>query len=279
MRTIDDIKENICVEYMRSDAAAAAYGFTVGDNFSTHFSKVSVESVLFYVVAVAIWVLENLFESHKKETEELIDGLTPHRPKWYRDKVLAFMAGHTLIADTDRYDTANMSNADIETARVVKHAVAVENNDSSILTIKVAGENGGVRCKLDVNTQTQLSAYIAEIKDAGVRVALVNTDPDTFNCKVDVYYDPTLLPADVETGCRQVIKNYVENLPFNGEYTNMALVDDLQKVEGVKIAELQTATTSIAADTTVTAINARTVPKAGYFTIGIITINMIAHNG
>ena len=69
-----------------------------------------------------------------------IEEIIPHRPRWYRDKVLAFMKGKTLIADTDRYDTEGMTEDAIAAARVVKHAVAVENRDASLLTIKVAGE-------------------------------------------------------------------------------------------------------------------------------------------
>lgn len=59
------------------------------------------------------------------------------------------MKDKILVADTDYYDTAGMSDADIEAARVVKYAAATESSDASLLTIKVAGENGGVRQRLD----------------------------------------------------------------------------------------------------------------------------------
>ena len=177
------------------------------------------------------------------------------------------------MADTDYYDTAGMSDADIEAARVVKYAAATESSDASLLTIKVARENGGVRQRLDGETETQLAAYIAEFKDAGVRINLVNIDADTFNCEVDIYYDPMLLPEEVEGACRETVRAYIEDLPFNGEYTNMALVDELQKVEGVKIVEFRGATTSANGETAVVPINARHVPVAGYFKAGTITIN------
>ena len=194
-----------------------------------------------------------------------------------RDKVLAFMKDKTLISDTDTYDTVGMGEDDIEAARVVKHAAASENKNTSILTIKVAGEKNGERCPLDAETETQLAAYIAEIKDAGVRVELVNIDADTFNCEVDIYYDPMLLPEQVENACREAIKEYIENLPFNGEYTNMALVDRLQMVEGVKIPELRSASTSANGEATAVPIDARYVPQAGYFMVGSLTINMFPY--
>lgn len=273
-RTIAEIKDGIVGDFMRNEDVARAYGFNVGDSFTTHFSKVSVESVMFYIFACAAWVVENLFDEHRREVNSCIEEILPHRPKWYRDKTLGFMKDKTLIADTDMYDTKGMSDDDIAAAKVVKHAVVVENKDASFLTIKVAGENNGEREKLDEKVETQLAAYLAEIKDAGVRINLVNVNADTFNCKLDVYYDPMLLPETVETACQETVRTYIENLPFNGEYTNMALIDQLQKVEGVKIVELREATTSVDGETACVHINARHVPAAGYFKAGDIVIKM-----
>lgn len=277
MRTIDEIKESIAADFMQNESAAASFGFPVGANFTTHFSKVSIVNILFYVVACAVWVLENLFDRHKQEVNTRIEEILPHRPKWYRDKILAFMKDHALITDTDRYDTEGMSEDEITAARVVKHAVSMENKDASILTIKVAGEAGGKRCRLDDDTESQLAAYIGEIKDAGVRINLVNIAPDIFNCEIDIYYNPMLLPENIEQACREAIQKYIENLPFNGEYTNMALVDTLQRVEGVVIPEFKTATTAAEGASVMSAIDARCIPAAGYFVPNDIVLNMRAY--
>lgn len=273
-RTIAEIKDSMTADLMRNPDVARAYGFETGAAFSSHFSKVSVESLLFYIVACAIWVLESLFDRHRHDVEQRIESIIPHRPKWYRDKVLGFMKDKTLVPDTDHYDTSGMNDGDIEAARVVKYAAASENADASILTIKVAGETGGVRQPLDADTEIQLLAYIGEIKDAGVRVNLVNQTADVFHCEVDVYYDAMLLPETVETQCRETIRNYIENLPFNGEYSNMALVDELQKIEGVRIVEMSGATTEVDGESTPTDIDARFTPAAGYFSAGNIIVNM-----
>lgn len=277
-RTIEEIKKDITAEFMRNEYVAEAFGFTPGESFTAHFSKVSILGILFYLFAVAAWTLEKLFDSYRSEVDARIDEIIPHRPKWYRDKVLDFMKDHVLIPETDRYDTTGMTEDAIAAAKVVKHAVASESEDASLLTIKVAGEQGGRRCKLDTETERQLAAYIAEIKDAGVRPALVNADPDRFNCEVDIYYDPMLVAQTVETACREAIREYIENLPFNGEYTNMALVDELQKVEGVKIVEFKGASTSPAGESITTAIDARTVPVAGYFVMQDVKLTMKAYD-
>lgn len=276
MRTLSEIKEAIATDFMANEAAAAEYGFPQGDHFSTHFRPTSLESILFGVVAFAIWLLEQMFDQHKIEVESRVEEMVPHRPKWYRDMVLRFMKDKVLVPDTDEYDVSGMTESDISAARVVKHAVATESEDASILTIKVAGEVGGTRARLDAQTEGQLLAYIKEVKDAGVKISLVNMDADTFNCEVDIYYDALKTPAELQAACREAIDDYIENLPFDGEYTNMALIDRLQQVEGVRIPELKSATTSPAGDGAVIAIDARYTPLAGYFTAGTITLNMKA---
>ena len=255
MRTIEEIKETICADFMRNESVAELFGFTPGDSFTSHFSKVSVIGILFYIFAVAAWTLEKLFDTYKGEVDTRIEEIIPH------------------------YDTEGMTEDAIAAARVVKHAVAVENRDASLLTIKVAGEKDGKRCRLDAETEAQLAAYIAEIKDAGVRTALVNIDPDRFNCEADVYYDPMLVAETVESACREAVRNYIENLPFNGEYTNMALVDALQTLDGVRIVEFRGATTVAAGEEVLVTIDARCIPAAGYFEMGDVVLNMKAYNG
>lgn len=277
MRTIAEIKDSMAADFMRSEAVAEAYGFAPGDDFGATFSRVSLESTLFYVFAAAAWVVESLFESHKNDVQTALDDRLPHRAKWYRNRTLEFMSGKTLVPDTDRYDVTGMTDDEIAAARVVKHATATENADASMLTVKVAGESKGKRSRLDEGTQVQLAAYLAEIKDAGVRVNLVNSDPDTLCCDVDIHYDPMLAPDDVRTACEEAITRYIENLPFNGEYTNMALVDALQKVAGVKVVEFNASTAMAAGENLATTISGRYTPAAGYFKAGTVTINMIAY--
>lgn len=277
MRTIDQIKESIAIDFMKNEAVADAFGFPAGDDFAMHFSKVSIINLLFYIFASAAWVLENLFDAHKADIEVRIEEIIPHRARWYKSRVLEFMKDKVLIPDTDRYDTTDMTAEAIDAAHVVKYATADENKDASIVTIKVAGEEGGCRCRLSDDVETQLAAYLSEIKDAGVRIALVNMTPDTFNCSVDIYYDAMLLPENVQQACEAAIRTYIENLPFNGEYSNMALIDTLQGVEGVKIAEFRQATAAAADAPTITTIDARHIPAAGYFRAGQITLTMKAY--
>ncbi len=276
-RTIEQIKNSITTEFMGNTTIAQMYGFTVGSVFLDKFSKASLENLLFYIVAYSIWVLEKLFDVYKQDVGDTIDSIIPHRPKWYVMKVKSFMQDEVLVTDTDYYDTTGMSDADVVAKQVVKHAVCVESATSSQLIIKVAGESGGNRAKLDDAVAVQLTEYIQEIKDAGVRFTLVNKDADYFDAELDIYYNAMQTPEMVKGSCEAAIKNYIENLPFNGEFTNMAFIDAVQLVEGVKIVELKNSVSEVAGSGVFIPINAKVTPEAGYFVARTLTLNMIAY--
>lgn len=266
---------------MSNSVFVSAYEFKSGSDFDASFSKVSIESILFYIFAAAAHVLEVLFDTHKSEVEELLDNMTAHTTKWYRDKALNFMKGMPLITDSDEYDTTGMSDSAISAAKVVTYAAAVEESGSSVLIIKIAtGEVGSLKPIDDKEIDselTQFTAYIQQIKDAGVRFNVVNQTGDDFKCELTVYYNPTLLASDVRKTVLAAISSYLNGLPFNGEYSNMALIDAVQAVEGVKIADFKWASSG----TPLVSIGEKTTPAAGYFTYdeSNITLNLNPYAG
>lgn len=275
-RTVNEIKASMTTQFMASTTLAARYGFTLGASFDDTFSKVSIESIKYYIIAVAHFTLESIFDALKLFVNTQLAALKPHSARWYRDKTLGFMLDMTLVPDEDYYDTSGMSDSQIDAAKVVKYAAAKEATDSSYLTIKVAGETGGVRSKLSDDVAGQVAAYIDEFRDMGVKIDLVNQDPDIFNCELDIYFDPILLSDTVKDNVSAALTSYIQNLTFNGEYTNQSLVDALQKLDGVRIAELKWAKSRDVNSTVFDLINAKKTPISGYFTPGTITINMIA---
>lgn len=276
MRTIAEIKEGMMADFMRNADLAAVYGFEVGDGFYDTFSRVSLESLLLYIVAVAVWTHEQLWDAFRTDVENKVGSMLPHTAKWYQGMMLQFMQDRTLAADSDSYDTTGMTEEQIEAARVVKYAAASESDASNLLVIKVAGGSENARAPLDSSLEPQLTAYIKEIKDAGVRFRLINAEPDELDCEVDVYYSAMKSRSALMQDCREAIENYVQNLPFDGVYSNMALVDRLQTLAGVRIVELKSSAARIASTGSTIAINARYTPYSGYFRPGNITVNMIA---
>jgi len=270
-QAITQIKAVMTTAYMADETVAARYGFTVGAAFEDVFSKVSLESIVFYVVAAAMWMLESLFDLHKKEVSDLLDTKKPHRLKWYRDKAMAFQLGRSLELDADTYAEV------VDSEKVVKYASAVEYQGR--LYIKVA-KGSGDKQPLSTTEQTALTAYFLDIKDAGVVLEVVNLPADHMQLSMDIYYDPMVFAPSglrLDTGedaVRTAIRSYLQNLPFNGEYRNAALIDALQALDGVVIPELRQALTVSDADYKAAtgakpwiSVQAKALPVSGYYKI------------
>jgi hypothetical protein len=230
-----------------------------------------------FIVAYAIWLLETLFDQHKKEVNEIIEAKMPHRPNWYRTKALDFQYGFDLIADTDTYDNEGLTDEIIENSKPIKYA-AVTKNGGQIL-IKIATEAGGVLAPIAPEVKASFGAYIEEIADCGVRYLVVNNPADRLVLGITIYRNPLVLDANgmnIRTAkypVQDAINEYMKQLPFNGELVLAHLVDALQRVEGVVIPHIYNVTNQ-AYDTSTEDylapdyIDVKTVPSAGYFEVG-----------
>ena len=279
-RSIATIRAGMTADFMANETLASAYGFTPGASFDSTFSRVSIESILLFTVASAIWVLESLFDTHRQEMNDLLATKKPHRLKWYRDKALAFQFGRSLKDDEDVYDTI------VDSERVVKYASAVEYQGK--LYIKVAGGSDADKHPILPNELTALNAYFAEVKDAGVKLEIVNEPADHIRLSIDIYYDPMVFSSSGlrnDNGAdtiRDTIKAYLQNLPFNGEYRNADLIDRLQALDGVVIPEMKDAQSVSHADYggAWTAIQAKALPVSGYYKIysdSDLTLRFVAY--
>ena len=268
MRTISDIKKELTDAFMADAQLQAAYGFAPGTAFDKQFSRISLESLLLYIVAFAQWTLEKLFDTHTQEVTDYIATMKPHTLRWYQEKAKAFLYGFNLIDGTDQFDTTGKSDDEIAQAQVVKFAAVTESG--ATLYLKIAGEESGRPKKLDASQKAAFEAYLHEYKDAGVRVDVTSEQGDYLRLSLDVYYNPLLLTAtgqsksDGTYPVEDAIKSYIEQLPFNGEYRNNALVDAIQQTTGVVMVQLHSAAQSVD-NVTYNPVTAFCTPFAGYF--------------
>lgn len=273
-RTIAEIKKEMTDYFVRNETIQALYELDPEKSFEDQFSKISLESILFYVVAVSMWTLEKLFDRHKQEVTELINELKPHSLRWYANKAKAFQFGKSLIPDTDQYDNTGLTDEQIRKQQVVKYSAVTEK--AAIVYVKVATGSEGARTQLSPEQEVALAAYFKEVKDAGVKLNVVNLPADEFNVDIDIYYDPQVFDETLNrldgTGklVHDTIASFVENLPFNGEYRNSALINTLTELDGVVLVELKQSTANGQP------INAKCVPESGYFRVNKDTLNINA---
>ncbi len=272
-RTIKEIKDSMTGTFVNESAVVTAYGLNTKKTFDQQFSSVSIESILFYCFAFAVWTLETLFDKHKAEVEAKIEQLEPHTLRWYVNKAKAFMYGYKLVQDTDYYDTSNMSETDIEAARRVKYAVATESN--TVVYLKVAGQNDKQQpCLLTRSELDALTAYMNTIKDAGVAIKLINEEADQIKIHLKVYYDATVLDAegvnaDGNKPVEDAVRSVITNLPFNGVYRNTDLLAAITKLPGVEVADIVEVSTKVnnAAENDYTKVVGFDKPYSGYYSL------------
>lgn len=264
-RNIREIKDEITASFISQEPIRTAYGLDVKKSFDKQFSPVSVESVMFYVVASCIWLLEKLFDRHREEVDARIESMRPHTLRWYVSKALAYMHEKDLVmADgvvvADYYDTSGMTAEEIEKKRIVKYAVATEDNTRVILKVAKKDAKTGQPTQLKPAELAGLKHYLSQVKDAGVSVRVLNEPADTMKLELLVLYDPSVLRADYlsekdDKGFRELmlsradasdgvdviaetVNNVISRLPFNGEYRNSDLLAAVQAIEGVKVADI-----------------------------------------
>jgi len=234
-RPISEIQAEI-IASMQADTTLSAL---------TSTSATAIWRLLTYIVAVAIWSHESLWDLFKVEITELAADLKPHTLRWYRNKALAYQHGATLVDGEDYYDNTGVAVDVIEGQKIVKQSAATETSDG-LLTIKVAKEVAGDLVPLSLGERVAVAAYFGEIKDAGVVLNVRSVNADHLKIEVDVYYDPmilsstgTRLDGTASTPVQDAAKKYLRNLPFNGEFVKARLVDAMQTVEGVNVPELR----------------------------------------
>lgn len=283
-RTVEEIKKDMTAEFMKMEAVKSRYGLDGSKSFADCFSMASLENIIFYVFAVAVWALEKLFDLHRADVDARIEQLEPHTLRWYVSKAKAYMQGQKLVTDCDYYDTEGMTEQDIAAAKVVKYAVATESN--TVVYIKVAREVDGNPAALTAGQLEGLTSYMNEIKDAGVSVQLRNEPADQMRISLLIYYDPTLLIIDANGNgsqngkdpVRETTKQVIENLPFNGMFRKSDLMAALQALPCVEVADIKSVKVKPRNGAEWQTVEGYDRPFSGYYSIDALTVDYQSYN-
>lgn len=232
-------------------------------------SKVADWRLLFYLVAVAIWILENFFALFMKDVENIAANSRPGTALWYQQESFKFQFGYSLV-----YDTALLKYVyavDDPNARIVARCAVVESGN--YVRIKVAKLVANVVTPFSTPELAAFDAYIDDIKFAGTDTVTYSQFPDLLKLALKVYYNPlviaangSLLSTPAVFPVEDAINNFITNLPFNGVLELSELVDAIQAVPGVEDVILLTAEAKYAL-LAYAAIVERYIADAGYLVI------------
>ncbi|EKT3963252.1 nucleotidyltransferase [Flavobacterium psychrophilum] len=241
-------------------------------------SRVSIFGAFAYIVAVAHFTVEKLFEIHSSQVDTAIYENKPGTARWYRNMSLAFQFGFNLLTDDDQFNNIGFTTEQTEASKIVKYCSVKESLESSRLIIKIAGESGDNLIPLTAAQITSFKYYMREIAYAGVKLEIVNNPADKLQLMMRVYRNPLVINENgnnIITGGKTVedaIKKYIKNLPFDGELVINDLIDYLRNVHGVINVHIISAQSSYKDLVTnlykpFVSIDVKTIPVAGYFEV------------
>ena len=197
-------------------------------------SRVSDWRLWCWIVGVAIWTQEKLWDAFKIELDTKINNAPFGTTRWYQQQALLFQYGDTLVWLDDKYKYSVIDAA----KQIIARSAVVEN--AGQVVIKVAKVVSGVVTKLSAIEKAAFEQYILKIKGAGTQTIIISDDPDDLKIAVTAYYDPLVLAADGSLltdaavfPLEDAINNHISELDFNGDLVLTKLTDSMQAATGI----------------------------------------------
>lgn len=285
-RTIDAIFTEMYNEGVR---LATEQENTDALNMFNNTSAFALWRLFYYAMAFCVWSFENVQDLFFTNVNNTIANEFAHTPRWYRTKALAFQYGFNLIPDTDKFDNTGKTQDEIDASFIVKYAAVNETtvDGKRVLLIKIATLVDGVLSPLSDVQLAAFTAYMQEIKDAGVPLIIYNRLADLITAEVDFYYNPLLLDSEgnrldglAGKPAEDAANNFLLNLPFNGEFSNAKFIDALQDAYGAAERDVFLLSASRkSGNNDYVSIPNTFIPDAGYarFDVNGLTINYIPY--
>lgn len=244
-------------------------------------SRSAIFGVLASCIAAVAWVLYNFHAIYKKEYETKINSDKRYKLLWYRDRALDFRFGQQII--NDKYTDEGYTPEEIEAMKVIKRSAVIELelNNRKHLFIKVAVEDeSGNLAKASDEVKEALEVYYSDpehgIKVAGTKIVIYTADADDLKLDIEFFYNPLVLDENgaridgtANTPVQDVVRDYLKNLKFNGEFNIARLEDIIQAVDGCSNEEayIRNCEANYLTPASFVTINDSYVANSGYMTI------------
>lgn len=239
-RSVAEIKKTMTDAFMADETIREKYGLSERDTFGGSFSSVSLENILFFILAACYHVLEMIFEQHKTDVENKISKAVVASVPWYHKMALAFQWGDSLVLNeqTFQYEYAVTD----ESKQVVKYA-AVRDMGTNV-QILVSGDTGGRPSALAGDVLAVFKEYMNRVKVAGVILNISSRESDRLMIHATVTADPLVfdeqgrLLRDGSKPVEDAIAGHLKSIVYGGTFNKTRLVDAIQRVAGVEDVEL-----------------------------------------
>lgn len=236
-RTIKEIKKAMTDAFLADATVRQKYGISGTGDFDDSFSSVSLESIIFYIVASAIYVLEVLFDQFRIDVDEKVETAVVASIPWYHKVCLEYQHGDELVYDEAtsqfRYPTVDPSK------QLVKFAACRDKGGGVLVLVSGEGANG-LPAALSDDILSPFKNYLNSRKPAGVIMEVHSYNPDEITISMQVQYDPMVMKADGSLisdasvyPVENAVSTYLRTIVYGGVFNKTKLVDAVQSASGV----------------------------------------------
>ncbi|MCX6232609.1 MAG: hypothetical protein NTZ33_13820 [Bacteroidetes bacterium] len=267
-RSVIEIK-NIIITAKNNEASLAVY---------VSPSATALFNLWAYIVALAIWTLEVIFDNHKTEINTKIENLIPGTLRWYHAMCLLFQYGDQLSWVNGKFIYQVPDAGKMIVKRVAIREVAGQ------LRIKVCKEAAGVPVALTNQELISFKSYMSQVKFAGTNMNIISYNACSAKFTLNLVFDPLVLTAagaNISDGIEVVkiaLENYLKAIVYGGVINRTKLIDAIQNVPGVVdvyIADFKVKEAAAAVWSTITDQNYESI--AGYYQLDTLTLNSSAN--
>jgi hypothetical protein len=260
MDSINSIKKNLTDTYISNEVIINKYNLDVNKTFDEQFSKVSIESILFYVVAYIIYLREKAHELWQSDVEATALETRYGTKQWWHKVALMWQYGDEIKVTenaTLEYDTIDT------TKQIVKYCAVVATGRTVYL--RVAKKIGEDLAKLTDEEIISFKRYLNEMKPLGIRVVGESLNACSLSIYGNIYYNAEKEKNELETNIQTAIKDYLSSITFGGIIFTSKITDAIQAVEGVTDVSI-----NIMGYDNGTTINVHRAyqAKSGYYSVG-----------
>ena len=255
-------------QFISDPTVREKYGLSGDGSFDETFSRVSIENIIFYIVAVAIYVLESMFDSFVEDVDDKVATAVVASLPWYYAVAREYQHGDELVFDEM---TQEFVYPEVDPSKqVVKYAAAQDRGGG--VAVLVSGQTAGLPSKLSDEILEPFKVYMNKRKPAGVILQVYSYDPDDVIITVEIQIDPLVLNESGQLlsdtsvyPVEEAVTAYLQNIVYGGVFNKTKLVDAIQQAAGVVDVTLESVKAKAAAASdykTLTTNNYRAVSGA-----------------
>lgn len=236
MRSINEIVQSIRAAFVANSTLQEAYELDTSKTFDEQFSKVSIEAVITYIMAYAIWALEFLMGQHQSDIDDAITKNALCSIPWYHARALAFQLGHFVEFNPDTYGF-EYPEVD-EAARIIQFAAVRQLEVEGVTKLRIYVSKAGKQ-PLSPAELEAFQAYIAEIGAAGTHFEIISQAPTSLAFTLQVVRNAMIIDPDgnrLSGGGKPVdeaISAYLDGIIYGGVFNRTKLIDAIQQADGV----------------------------------------------